>query len=432
MKKLIIFIFLIFLIATTFLSDNPPGWYQQQLPLSNVTVQDIYFIDSLKGWVSARKNSTNDTAYILNTSDGGENWTVQFKDSIRLINAIQFLDENTGYGGGGFGRAKFLKTTNGGINWQSSTPPGLSFYSILDLKFVNKDTGWVCNDASLDGGIFKTTNGGGSWVRQTTASQLAPVKLFFINQDTGWALTDNQIFKTINGGTNWTILNTFGFGLKDLFFISNDTGWIIRNSSNGIFKTTDGGLNWLNEGDPFSTNSGLNDIFMLSESKGWIPTSLRSIFALTDSNVWGVQNTSGGYYISLFMLQSNIGYSGGNLFIKTEDGGGVITDIEDNTEIIPEDFKLNQNYPNPFNPETIISYELRVTGYVKLRVFDIQGKEVGILTNQRQIPGKYNIEFSSTGRGSELSSGVYYYRLEVVEENSRRINSQTRKMILVR
>ncbi len=89
------------------------------------------------------KNSTNDTAYIFYTSDGGNNWTTQFKDSIRWINVVKLLDENTGFAGGGFGEAKFLKTTNRGTNWHISTPPGLTIYSILDMDFVNKDTGWI-------------------------------------------------------------------------------------------------------------------------------------------------------------------------------------------------------------------------------------------------------------------------------------------------
>jgi hypothetical protein len=71
-------------------------------------------------------------------------------------------------------------------------------------------------------------------------------------------------------------------------------------------------------------------------------------------------------------------------------------------------YKLSQNYPNPFNPNTKINYELRVTNYVKLKIFDAHGKEVAALVNQRQNAGSYSVDFNGAG----YPSGVYFYRLE--------------------
>jgi photosystem II stability/assembly factor-like uncharacterized protein len=412
MKKLLITGLLAFLIATTFLSDNPPGWFQQQLPLSNVTVQDIFFIDSLKGWVSAMKNSTNDTAYIFYTSDGGNNWTIQFKDSIRWINVVQFLDENTGYAGGGFGDPKFLKTTNGGNNWLVGTPPGLTNYSILDMKFVNKDTGWVCSDEDLGGGIFRTTNGGSSWQRQTGSFD-APIKLFFLNSDTGWSLSTRTLYKTTNSGVNWNLVSSFTSGLRGLFFLNNDTGWIIQQGvgQNGIKKTINGGVNWFVQSDPTPFGSVNEDIFIINNSKGWISSARFTILSLANDSTWGNQAVPLGFpaFYSIFMTDTNRGYSGGTIFVKTEDGGGVITNVKQNSEEVPSNFKLFQNYPNPFNPKTIINYELRITSYVKLGIYDIQGKELTLLVNQRQNRGEYKIEFD----GSGFPSGVYFYALAI-------------------
>ncbi len=72
-------------------------------------------------------------------------------------------------------------------------------------------------------------------------------------------------------------------------------------------------------------------------------------------------------------------------------------------------FQLWQNYPNPFNPKTIINYELPVSAFVKLVVYDISGKEITTLVEQQQHSGNYSREFS----GNELSSGVYVYKLIV-------------------
>ena len=73
----------------------------------------------------------------------------------------------------------------------------------------------------------------------------------------------------------------------------------------------------------------------------------------------------------------------------------------------PEKFFLSQNYPNPFNPATKINYELRVTNYVSIKVYDLLGNEISSLVNKKQNAGKYEIEFD----GSNLSSGVYFYKI---------------------
>lgn len=70
-------------------------------------------------------------------------------------------------------------------------------------------------------------------------------------------------------------------------------------------------------------------------------------------------------------------------------------------------YALSQNYPNPFNPGTTITYELQKPSEVRLSVFDMLGREVSVLVNEKREPGSYAVKFD--GRG--LSSGVYFYRL---------------------
>jgi hypothetical protein len=70
--------------------------------------------------------------------------------------------------------------------------------------------------------------------------------------------------------------------------------------------------------------------------------------------------------------------------------------------------KLNNNYPNPFNPITKISYSIEKAGLVKLKIYDILGREIKTLVNEIKNPGEYIAEFN----GSSLSSGVYFYRIE--------------------
>jgi photosystem II stability/assembly factor-like uncharacterized protein len=76
--------------------------------------------------------------------------------------------------------------------------------------------------------------------------------------------------------------------------------------------------------------------------------------------------------------------------------------------LLPKTFALLQNYPNPFNPTTIISYQLPVSGKVLLKVYDILGKEVKTLIDENQDAGIHEVVFN----GSNMSSGVYFYRLQ--------------------
>jgi hypothetical protein len=83
--------------------------------------------------------------------------------------------------------------------------------------------------------------------------------------------------------------------------------------------------------------------------------------------------------------------------------------VEVNVET-PQEFRLAQNYPNPFNPSTVISYQLPMDGNVTLKVYDMLGKEVTTLVNEFQRAASYNYQFSINNL--QLSSGVYYYRLQ--------------------
>ncbi len=80
-----------------------------------------------------------------------------------------------------------------------------------------------------------------------------------------------------------------------------------------------------------------------------------------------------------------------------------------NTSIIPEIYTLNQNYPNPFNPVTQIKYGIPKQGLVTMKIYDVLGREITKLVNEVKSPGSYIVDFD----GTNLSSGVYFYKLEV-------------------
>ncbi len=115
---------------------------------------------------------------------------------------------------------------------------------------------------------------------------------------------------------------------------------------------------------------------------------------------WTVTNITGPSYIMATILDGQV-LSGLNFGIVS-----VTTSLEDDTTM-PREFGLDQNYPNPFNPTTTIRYRLAESAAVSLTVYDMNGRVVSTLVNDRQNAGEYTVAFDA----SSLASGVYVYRL---------------------
>ncbi|MEA2031554.1 MAG: T9SS type A sorting domain-containing protein [candidate division Zixibacteria bacterium] len=88
----------------------------------------------------------------------------------------------------------------------------------------------------------------------------------------------------------------------------------------------------------------------------------------------------------------------------------------------PGSFSLSQNYPNPYNPSTVISYDVPTASHVTLSVFNVLGQEVATLVDMDKEAGSHEVVFD----GSNLSSGIYFYRIQA--DNF----SKTKKMVLVK
>ena len=109
--------------------------------------------------------------------------------------------------------------------------------------------------------------------------------------------------------------------------------------------------------------------------------------------------------------------------LSVSDSQGRLMDARIGNDIpIPHDFNLAQNFPNPFNAATSITYKLPKPQFVALDIFDLLGRKTKALVNVRQPAGMYNVIFNA----SELSSGIYLYRLQTEDF------SETKKMILLK
>jgi hypothetical protein len=104
------------------------------------------------------------------------------------------------------------------------------------------------------------------------------------------------------------------------------------------------------------------------------------------------------------------------------------TSVKNISAEVPDKYQLYQNYPNPFNPVTKIKFDIpshyplhRGTSIV-LKVYDLLGREVAILVNEKLQPGTYEVTFD----GSRLASGIYFYRLQTDSY------TETKRMTLVK
>ena len=93
----------------------------------------------------------------------------------------------------------------------------------------------------------------------------------------------------------------------------------------------------------------------------------------------------------------------------------------------PASYELFQNYPNPFNPTTVISYQLSAISNVSLKIYDILGREVINLVNERQDAGYYQTNFDA----HHFASGMYIYRLLATDDQNNHHVFQ-KKMVMLK
>ncbi|MBK9333155.1 MAG: hypothetical protein IPM96_12305 [Ignavibacteria bacterium] len=216
------FSILTFIIAFNFTHTPPGGWYQQFLPnLNNRPLADIQYIDSLLGYGITGDHTSGDTNYIIKTTNGGDNWFI-INSVYNDLSRVKFLNANTGYicgGGSGF----FIKTTNGGSNWSDIMNPSTGY--IDDIFVLNEDTIWYTEYRTVVGGLFRTTNGGATWIRQFYESGNIPARIYMLNAQVGFFSSGNESFlnKTTNGGFNWTVIPGENGFYYDMHFIDSLT-----------------------------------------------------------------------------------------------------------------------------------------------------------------------------------------------------------------
>jgi photosystem II stability/assembly factor-like uncharacterized protein len=277
------------------------------------------------------------------------------------------------------------------------------------------------------GGINRSTDYGATWANVSTI----PAKSFAISGSNILAGGKNVILSSPDNGASWTTLKSGPFGWVIAIVILDSGIFAATNGSingDGILKSTDLGITW-NQANTGISSGYMNTLVNYGDT---LFTVSNDIYYSTDyGRSWYScgANLTGRAPEQLAVLQPYM-FSGTFDLSVWKRPLSELIGISDKRQKIPAEFSLMQNYPNPFNPVTIISYDIRKTADVKLVVYDILGKEVKVLVEQKQSAGTYNVRFD----GTNLSSGVYFYKLTAtaVAGSSTGDFSATKKMVLVK
>jgi len=415
--------------------------YSQWSQQSNPTTEELYtihFVNHSTAYI-AGSNGT-----ILKSTNAGENWESQVSNTSLPLMDVGFINLNTGYLiGGNIQQAGYpgiiLKTTNGGLNWIAKhSANGTAFRQ--GLHFINPNTGFAAGWSNNTVPAYKTTNAGENWTPVTINNIYGIDNFCFVDENIGWAvgwgLTPPMLYvlKTTDGGENWNINNTFTqYGeFFSICFVNSNTGWIAGHNHNPwrslILKTTNGGFEWFEQFHNHSmTTVILYNMYFANENTGWMVGDAGIIIKTTNAGEnWRAQQNpylgNGGLWsVHFFGIDTGWTVSETGRVLHTVNGGGPVA-VKSVSSIMPDGYKLEQNYPNPFNPVTNIKFSIPENVLVTLKIFDLLGKEIAVLLNEKLSSGTYEITFD----GSNLSSGVYLYQLAAGSYK------ETNRMILIK
>jgi len=420
MKKLLIIPAILFFLLNS-ICFSQSGWVRVTDSIPNLVIMSMQFTSPLKGYACGSYSTSNPGAF-LRTTNGGNNWVVtQFPEY--SADDLSFLDDNTGYISSwqGPGKSYVLKTTNGGVNWIKLDSNASSFFKI---HFYDYNKGIIASKYDVS---HRTTNGGYNWVTMYgTALWQEPNSLISLSADT-WLLADkgSSINKTTNGGVNWQNIPFYQIGMNcvTMYFINSTTGFSADYNTK-IFKTTNAGNNWFKiDSIGYTYNFNEASLTFPDYLIGYLATGNYVFRTLDGGFNWTKLNLKTNFSAySIYFINVNTGFVGGSHGFIYKTTAGSTIGINQISENIPDKLSLFQNYPNPFNPSTNIRYQIANNKFVKITVYDLLGKEIETLVNEKQSPGTYEVTFE----GSNYPSGVYFYKLSSGDF------SETKKMILIK
>lgn len=277
------------------------------------------------------------------------------------------------------------KSTNGGVTWQRYTrTSNKGFTYALAIDPTNSNIVYAGGWSETGATLFKTVNGGDGWssiVSGITGDTIHDIAIHPSNTNTLYAVTQNGVFKSTNAGGSWNNKGCTEVQAIEIDPTGPDT--LYAGTWNGVFRSTDGGDTWT------AMNDGLQSLH------------ITSLDISTDTYLYCGTDSAGIYRWSL-----QVGVAEG----EKE------TDPKESAYYVQ---------PNPARNSTSIYFNLATPSNVHIAIYDVQGRIIQNLTDDKYNAGKHRILWNGKNDSNlRVASGVYICKIRTNTE------SRTQKIVL--
>jgi hypothetical protein len=306
----------------------------------------------------------------------------------------------------------------------------------FSFVFPQRDSGmiyaWVCPFmSSTDNGVSWRSSSNWEWTLSPgffLAINYSRDSVLYLGGHPGYRDTIG-VYRTNPEDSGRSRLYTFQTSYTRADFLAQGDTLVLATSKTpasgdttcGIFRSSDQGNSWSQVLSSVNVEALARDD---GNPSAMFAASERGIYWSVDAGAtWRMYNNT---LPSLHFVAVKKDPYSDTLYVATQDSGiykvfGLAVNVEEEPQL-PKQCRLEQNFPNPFNPTTEIQFEIRVSRFVSLEVYDVLGREVAVLVNEWKSPGRYSVAWDARG----LTSGVYFYRIKAGNF------AETKKLLLLR
>lgn len=346
---------------------------------------------------------------LFQTTNSGATWFDPMQVGVPDITATEMVDDDIFIVGT---NSLFGRSLDGGQTWNVNRMEIGQHADFLNIRYL---FGWLYI-VGTNGTLLLSSDRGESWTKDMTVQ-------------TGGAFSD----VAIRHHFDHRFMSCQGDEQNNNFWSYTEGFWVPGSVPMENAKTSKIAKNSLNHVFILAENEELGQVIMREIVGDWMYIILpdiegfvyKDICANTSTFVLANKGSTSRIYRfyepyhyelwqELPVECNSITFNDEYVFVTQADGGFIhriplnTVGINQTSLEIPAYFSLSQNYPNPFNPTTNVNFSLPQKGHVNLTVYDMMGREVEVLVNEVLSAGTYNYSFN----GSDVSSGVYFYRLE--------------------
>jgi photosystem II stability/assembly factor-like uncharacterized protein len=311
---------------------------------------DIFFTDSVHGWIAGSSNTIPGYYGILFfTDDGGINWYPGENlgwENLFDFNAVYFINNQTGWMVGSFGNT--LYTFDGGEHWTRTNPGSNSNSSLKDVFFIDENDGWVVGGSLYPGVsmILHTPDGGNSWIVQVAPTDNILGSVYFTSPQEGWITTErsaggwwSEILHTTNGGNTWEIQYSIDYDqgtFSDICFTDGFHGWAVGEVGHTyppplqslIYHTWNGGDTWMDYS--YLASNAISSVYFTDSQHGWMAGHKVILHTSSGGQTWEEIWTGPHFLQDIFFTDEQHGWAIGDsatryphrdVIMRTTDGG---------------------------------------------------------------------------------------------------------------